>query len=138
MKLHHLLQQRSALLRQTRLANAAFVFAELGRFAERIARGKLRGQVTFFLADPDNQRPWPSFVAEEGSQAVLEEHFIDRDILELADLLSFAVADDAQTSFTFRLEEFESRFRSSLREELECAGIELSAETQLTTDQTDE
>ncbi|HRE84460.1 MAG TPA: hypothetical protein PLN52_25685 [Opitutaceae bacterium] len=132
MKLNHLLQQRSLLLRQTRLANVAFVFTELGRFADRIARGQLRGQTTVYLADPDAQRAWPTWVAEEGSQSVLDEHFVDQDILDLADLLIFTAAHDPQKSFTFRLEEFEARFRSALRRELQAAGVEVPSATELT------
>lgn len=134
MKLHHLLQQRSALLQQTRLANVAFVYAELGRYAERIERGGLRGQVTLHLADPATQRPWPVLVAEEGSQAVLDEHFLDQEIIELADLLGFAAGPEPRSAFTFRLEEFDTRFRLALREELAAGGIELSGAAELTED----
>ena len=134
MKLHHLLQQRSSLLRQTRLANAAFVFDELGKFAARVARGNLRGQVTLYLADPAAQRAWPTLVADEGSQAVLDEHFLDKDMLDLADLLVFAAGNERPPAFTFRLEELDSRFRPALRQELESAGIELPSESELTED----
>lgn len=134
MKLHHLLQQRPALLRQTWLANAAFVFEELGRFAARIERGNLRGQVSLHLADPAAQRPWPTLVADEGSQAVLDEHFVDQDILDLADLLVFAAGNERPSVFSFRLEELGSRFREPLRQELESAGVELPSESELTED----
>ncbi len=133
MTLHQLLQQRKALLRQNRLANAAFTYCELGKFAARIARGKLRGQVTLHLADPAAQRAWPTLVADEGSPAVLEEHFVDTDILDLADLLAFA-SGGGQASFTFRLEELDSRFRSALRQELEDAGCELNDQAELAED----
>jgi len=98
MKLHHLIRYRHTLLRQTRLANLAFAYAELGKYADRIARGKLRGQVTLQLADPDAQRDWPTLVAEEGSQAVIDEHFLDEDILDLADLLVFAAGDEPRAA----------------------------------------
>ncbi|HNC22639.1 MAG TPA: hypothetical protein PLU52_00425 [Opitutaceae bacterium] len=138
MKLHHLLQQRSALLQQTRLANVAFAFAELGRFAERIERGRLRGQVTLHLADPAAQREWPTLVADEGSQAVIDEHFLDHEIVELADLLGFTVGPEPRQAFTFRLEEFDARFRTALREELEASGVELPGATELTEDRNHE
>ena len=134
MKLDHLLQQRSALLRQTRLANVAFVFAELGKFADRISRGHLRGLVTLYPADPAAERAWPTLVAEEGSQAVLDEHFLDKDILDLADLLIFATGQDPRRAVSFRLEEFDRRFRPALRKELEAAGVELAGEAELTED----
>lgn len=125
MKLHQLLQQRQALLRQARLANAAFTYCELGKFAARIARAKLRGQVTLQLADPAAQRAWPTLVAGEVSQAVIEEHFVDTDVLDLADLLVFASGGEGCASLTFRLEELDRRFRSVLRQELEDAGVVL-------------
>ncbi len=128
MKLDHLLRHRSALLRQTRLANLAFAFAELSRFAERIARGNLRGEVTLEAADHATGRDWPTLVAEDGSQAVIEEHFLDQDILDLADLLAFTSGNPAHDTFTFRLEEFDRRFRDPVREELAAAGVELPGE----------
>jgi hypothetical protein len=136
MKLHHLLQQRSSLLRQTRLANVAFVFGELGKFAERIARGQLHGRVTLSLADPDDERAWPTLVAEEGSQAVLDEHFLDRDILDLADLLRFTAGHESPATFTFRLEEFAHRFQPALQRELEVAGVELPDKAEWSEDRT--
>jgi hypothetical protein len=124
MKIDQLLQQRSSLLRQTRLANVAYVFAELRKFADRITRGNLRGKVTFHLADPEAQRAWPILVAEEGSQSVIDEHFLDYDILDLADLLVFTAGQEPPRTFTFRLEEFGRRFLPALRRELAEAGIE--------------
>lgn len=138
MKLQNLLQQRRELLRQTRLANAAYVYRELGVFAERIARGNLRGQVTLFFADPGAQRAWPSLVADEGSQSVLEEHFLEVDVLDLADLLFFASGGEPRESIAFRLEELGSRFRPGLRQELESAGVELPSESELTEDRSRE
>jgi len=134
MKLQHLLQQRSALLRQTRLANVAYVYAELGKFGERIARGKLRGLVTLYLADPAAQRAWPSLIAEEGSQAVIDEHFVDEDILDLAEFLLFTGEDQTRGFLSFRLEEFNQRFRPTLLRELQAAGVELTGDQELTED----
>lgn len=132
MKIDQLLQQRSTLLRQTRLANVAFVFAELSEFADRIDRGNLRGQVTLHLPDPEAERVWPSLVAEGGSQAVIDEHFIDQDILDLADLLLFTAGPELRRSFTFRFEEFSRRFLPALRQELAAAGVELREQVGLT------
>lgn len=104
------------------------MYAELGAFADRIARANLRGRATLHLADPTAERVWPSLLAEEGSQAVVDEHFIDRDVLELADLLLFTVAPERPEAFTFRFEDFGPRFRRGLRRELEAAGIALPPE----------
>jgi len=128
MEIDHLLRQRSALLRRTRLANVAYAHAELGAFAGRIARGNLRGEVTLQPADPAAGRAWPSLVAETGSQAVLDEHFLDEDLLDLLDLLAFATGSAPGNAFRFRLEQLDETFRSVLRRELRTAGIEVPGE----------
>ena len=125
MEIDHLLRQRSALLRRTRLANLAYAFAELGVFAGRIDRANLRGAVTLHPADPAAGRAWPSLVAEQGSQSVLEEHFLEDELLDLADLLAFATGTELRSPLEFRLEDFDQRFRAGLRRDLEKAGIEV-------------
>ena len=125
MNFHLLLQHRTALLRQARLANMAFAYQWLGNFAARIARARLRGLVRLDPGDPAAERPWPALAALEGSQAVLEEHFLDEDGVELADILEFLGEDVNADGVTFRLEELESRFLPRLRRELESAGIVL-------------
>ena len=127
MKLSHLLHQREALLRQTRLANLAYAYRRLGDFATRIVRARLRGKVCLQTADPSVERYWPVLTALEGNQSVIEEHFSDENILELADLLVFITGeDDAETHF--RLEELEEKFVQPLQSQLEQAGIILEAE----------
>jgi hypothetical protein len=127
MEIDHLLRQRSALLRRTRLANLAYAYAELGVFAGRIDRANLRGAVTLHPADPAAGRAWPSLVAEQGSQSVLDEHFLEEELLDLADLLAFATGIELRSPLEFRLEDFDQRFRTSLRRDLEKAGIEVPA-----------
>jgi hypothetical protein len=127
MEIDHLLRQRSALLRRTRLANLAYAYAELGVFAGRIDRANLRGAVTLHPADPAAGRAWPSLVAEQGSQSVLDEHFLEEELLDLADLLAFATGTELRSPLEFRLEDFDQRFRTSLRGDLERAGIEVPA-----------
>jgi hypothetical protein len=128
MNFHQLIQQRDGLLRQARLANLAFAGQRLGVFAARIARARLRGLVRLRTGDPTAEQPWPGLTALEGSQAALEEHFLDEDGVELADILGFLGEDVAGGGFTFRLEELEDRFLSPLRQELESAGINLPGE----------
>ncbi len=91
----------------------------------RIARGNLRGVATLHPADPDAGRAWPSLVAEQGSQSVLDEHFLEEELLDLADLLAFATGTELRSPLEFRLEDFDQRFRTSLRRDLEQAGIEV-------------
>lgn len=130
MNIHELIQQRQALLRKTQLANAAYVYQELGRFAARIARARLRGRVTLIFADPDGRPGWPALVADEGSQSVIDEHFTDRDVFDLADLLLYATGSESRAFLTFRIEELDRRFRPGLRRELELAGVEANDERQ--------
>ena len=80
MNFHQLILQRDALLRQARLANAAYAHERLGEFAARIARARLRGAVSLEPGDPAGEQPWPGLTALEGSQAVLAEHFLDEEV----------------------------------------------------------
>jgi hypothetical protein len=125
MNFHQLLQQRDALLRQARLANAAFAYRRLAAFAGRIARARLHGAVTLRPGDPLENLPWPELIADEGSQAVIAEHFLDEDIIELADILAFLSGHDQPAEYAFRLEELGGRFLPGLRRELEQAGVTL-------------
>jgi len=125
MNFHQLLQQHDALLRQARLANIAFAYGRLRDFAGRIARARLHGAVTLRPGDPQENLPWPELIAEEGSQSVIEEHFLDEDVIELADILAFLSGKNKLAEYTFRLEELKSRFLPGLRRELEQAGVML-------------
>jgi len=125
MNFHQLLQQRDALLRQARLANTAFAYGRLGDLAGRIARARLHGAVTLRPGNPLEDLPWPELIADEGSQAVIAEHFLDEDISELADILAFLGGHDQPVEYTFRLEELGRRFLPGLRRELEQAGVTL-------------
>ena len=122
MKLSTLLSQRPALLRQARLANLAFAYEALARFAARIARAQVRGAVLLKSAAPEQERYCATLTALECSQSVLDEHFTDEDLMEFADVVAFlrgnSAADDA-----FRLEEVADTLVAPLRAELEREGI---------------
>ena len=122
MKLSNILAQRQALLRQARLANLAFAYQTLGRFAGRIARARIGGRVSLTQAAPDAERYWASLTALEGSQSVIEEHFTDEDIMDLADVISYLTAHET-LDLTFRLEDLADTFLAPLRAELEQAGV---------------
>ena len=128
MKLSHLLHQREALLRQTRLANLAYAYRRLSDFATRIAHGGLRGKVCLQPATPETECYWPVLSALEGSQSVIEEHFTEENIMELADLIVFVTGVDAAET-TFHLEEFAVRFIAPLRHQLLQAGITLETDS---------
>ena len=126
MNLSELLHERDALLRQARLANVAYAYQRLGDFAGRIARARLHGAVALLSGDSSASHPWPGLDALEGSQAVLEEHFLDEEIVELADILAFLGEDVRSDGLTLRLEELAARFLPPLRRELTAAGIKLA------------
>ena len=128
MNLSKLLHQREALLRRTRLANLAYAYRRLGEFAGRISRARLQGKVCLRPADLATERYWPQLIALEGSQSVIEEHFTDEDVLELADLIAFVTGEKGADP-TFRLEELEVRFMRPLRRQLRQAGVTIEQET---------
>jgi hypothetical protein len=124
MKLSHLLQQRDLLLQQAQRANLAYAHSQLASFSARIARAGLRGRVTLRHPAPDEERFWASLTALDGNQSVIEEHFTDADVMDLADVLAF-LAGQNRAELTFHLEEFTSRFVLPLRRQLERAGVQI-------------
>lgn len=129
MNIHHLLQQRDVLLQQARLANAAYAYQRLAEFAGRIARARLRGAVALRPGDPAGPQPWPGLDARQGSQAVIEEHFLDEEIVELTDILAFLGEDLRSGGVTLRLEDLGARYLPRLKDELVAAGVKLPPET---------
>jgi hypothetical protein len=125
MNFSQLLQQREMLLRQARLANLAFAYARLSDYAERIARAGLRGPATLHEADPEADRFWPVLVTHHGNQSVIDEHFVDEDVLELDEILMFLEDEGQDVDYTFDLEEMPQRYLPVLRRELEKAGVTL-------------
>lgn len=125
MNFQQLLQQRDALLRQARLANVAFAYHRLGEFADRLARAGIRGALTVQLADPSSDRFWPVLTATAANQSVIDEHFLDEDVVELADVLAFLSPESDAVEFAFSVEQLTGKFLPLLRRELERAGVAL-------------
>lgn len=123
-KLSTLLRQRADLLRQARLANLASAYQTLDDLAGRIARARLAGRVTVTHAAPDEERYWPALTALDLSQSVIEEHFTDEDVCELASVLAFTTGED-ELELTFPLEDFAELFLTPVRDELEREGVQL-------------
>jgi hypothetical protein len=123
MKLSKLLSRRPDLLRQVRLANVAFAYDMLGGFADRIQRAGLHGWVTLKPADPDASRCYASLTLLDGNQSVIEEHFTDEDLLDLADMVVFSIGHNA-AEITFRIEGLADYFIEPLRVELQSAGVD--------------
>lgn len=129
MKLSSLLAQRAMLLRQARLANLAFAYTRLRGFAARISRAKLRGTVILKHAAPGAGQYWAALTAIDGNQSVIEEHFADEDISDLADIVAFTTGA-ADLEMTFPIEELAQRFLAPIRPELEHAGIRFDSESE--------
>lgn len=127
-KMNQLLDAREALQRQAGLANLAFAYETLREFAERIARGKLQGEVTLKSADTTSERYWATLTPHHGSQAVIEEHFTEEDLTDFADAVSFATGHE-EFEATFSLEEFPQAFLVPLRSVLEQAGVQVEPDT---------
>lgn len=121
-KLSTLLMQRDALLHQVRLANLAFAYTTLEKFTRRIARARLHGEVTLARAAPESGHHWPTLTALEGNQSVIEEHFSEEDLMDLADVLAFVTGDDT-LDMTFHLEEVAEVFLAPLRADLAREGV---------------
>lgn len=121
-KLSTLLSRRPTLLRQARLANLAYAYTTLQSFQQRITRARLSGQVSLKFTAPHAERYWPQLVALENSQSVIEEHFTDEDLMELADVLAFVTGNDIH-EITFALEDLSDLFLLPLRVDLEREGV---------------
>ena len=63
MKLSKLLATRQRLLRQTQLANLAYAYPTLRRFAVRIGNANLSGLVKLRPADPEDESYWATLTA---------------------------------------------------------------------------
>jgi hypothetical protein len=125
-KLSTLLNRREALLQQARLANLAFAYKTLSDFTERIARARLMGRVALQHASADVERYWASLTAIDGNQSVIEEHFSDADIMDLADVIAFTTRSD-DLDLTFRWEDVADTFLAPMRDELGRAGIAIDS-----------
>ena len=122
MKLSQLLLQREALLRQVRLSNLAYAYSQLGELVRRLSQAQLRGLVCLQQAEPAGEQVWPTLTAMSGSQSVIEEHFTDENVLDLASFIAF-VTGETGMDITFQLEDMEEQFIAPLERELERAGV---------------
>jgi len=129
MKLSILLSQRRALLRQARLAAYAFAYWKLDECTRRIARAGIRGGVRLTRGAPDAPECFPTLTAIDGSQSVLEEHFTDEDIIDLADSVALATGE-GELDATFRIETLSEAFLPPLRLELERGGVDIDRAVQ--------
>ena len=123
MKFDDLLNYRDELVRHARLANVAYAYQWLTDFSARIAQSGLRGQVMLRSADAEGNPVRPLLFAEDFSQSVVQEHFLEAEIAELAQVLAFVHQGSLIIELKFRLEEVGSRFLPALRRELEESDV---------------
>ncbi len=119
MKFDDLLNYRDELVRHARLANVAYAYQWLSQFSARVAQSGLRGEVVLRAADSEGNPRRPMLIASDFSQAVVQEHFLDAEIAELAEVLAFVHNGSVVITLKFRLEEVAARFLPALRRELE-------------------
>lgn len=127
MKLSQLLLQRKALLRQARLSNLAYAYSQLGQLVARLERAELRGLVRLQPVSSTALDSWAMLTALEGNQSVIEEHFTDENILDLASFIAL-VAGETDLEITFQLEDMREQFVVPLRRELERAGVVIESD----------
>lgn len=125
MKLSALLASRPTILRQAALAHAAAAWLTLHHASLRIAAGGLHGHVRLRHGDNvDGEAPWTLLTSDEIRPSVLEEHFTDDDILEIAEALAYAT-DAERVDVTFRIESLGEVYATPLLQSLEKAGVTL-------------
>lgn len=122
MKLSKLLTTRHNILRQAHLAALGHAYFTVQRLAERIARAKIRGMVRLQPAAPAEERYCATLLALEASQAVIEEHFTDPEIMDLTDAILLVLETD-YAEVEFRIEELGEKFGQPLRTALDRAGV---------------
>jgi len=131
MKLSRLLATRNSIVRQAYLANLAYSYQTLKRLADRVDVAGLRGLVRLCQADVDASCYWASLTALEGNQSVIEEHFDDEDIMDMADAIAFAIEGDF-SEIEFNIEDLERRYVAPLRLSLDKAGIAIDLRSKIT------
>jgi hypothetical protein len=125
-KLSTLLERRNDFLRQARLANLAFAYDTFRDFARRVERAGLRGPVTLSQPDANAERYWAVLTPHAASQAVVDEHFADEDIMDLANMIAF-VTGNGEEDVSFNIERIDETFIARIRTELERNGVDIDA-----------
>jgi lysyl-tRNA synthetase class II len=126
MKLSSLLTHRLFHVHQARLANLAFAHQTLTDFAQRLARARITGRVRLQHAAPDDEQYCATLTALDAHQSVIEEHFTDSDIMDLADVMGF-LTGHAAIELTLRIEDIGEKLLSPIRAELEREGVHFDA-----------
>ena len=123
MNLQNLLRNRAALLRHARLANLAFAHEQLREFARQLQRAGVYGPVTILHADLRRSRLTPVLVASDASPAVVEEHFLEETIAQVADALRLLTQDGFHVRPVFTADELQECLLPLVRHRLEREGV---------------
>lgn len=122
MTLSQLIASRQLINRQANLANLAYAYLTVKRFADRAQRAGLRGRVCLRPANLTAEHYWASLSAVDGAQSVVEEHFSEEDVMDLADAVAYAIEGDYH-EIVFPLERMHARLVVPLQLLLAQAGI---------------
>ncbi len=124
MKLSALLASRPTILRQAALAHTAAAWLTLQHASSRIAAAGLRGTVHLRQGDPvEDEAPWATLTSDEIRPSVLEEHFTEDDLLEIAEALAYAT-DANYADVVFPIETL-AAYADPLLRSLQKAGVTL-------------
>jgi len=125
MKLSALLASRPTILRQAALAHIAAAWLTLHHASARIAAAGLHGTVRLTQSDPEaDEAPWAALTSEEIRPSVLEEHFNEDDLIELADAIGYATDSD-RIDATFPIEAIGDIYETPLLRTLKKSGVTL-------------
>jgi hypothetical protein len=130
MNFSKLLSSRQSILRQAHLANLAFSYFTICRLADRAAKAGLTHRVKLRATNVGEEIVPASLIALSGNQSVIEEHFSDEDVLQLADSIEFAMEGPfAEVEFNF--DDLVTAYAISLRVALERNGVALDEPTEM-------
>jgi hypothetical protein len=131
MKLSALLASRPTILRQAALAHTAAAWLTLHHASLRIAAGGLHGCVRLLQGDPaDGEVAWATLTSDDIRPSVLEEHFTEDDLIEIAEALAYAT-DTERADLEFRIETLGETYATPLLHSLEKAGVTLDLDERL-------
>ena len=128
MKLSALLASRPTILRQAALAHIAAAWLTLHYASVRIAAAGLHGTVRLTQSDPEaDEAPWAALTSDEIRASVLEEHFNEDDLIELADAIGYATDCD-RIDVEFPLDRLGEIYGEPLLRTLKKSGVTLDIE----------
>ena len=124
MNLNTLLASRDRVNEQARLANTAFAYVTLQRYAHVVERAGLCGWVQLQQPHPEEERYAAALSGATVNQAVLDEHFDEDDVAALADAVAFSLGSPC-LDVRLRIERLEHDFVPALAGVLKRAGVVL-------------